>query len=157
MKGWLTEFITFLEDNNKLAQFQSGNHKHHSTETALLSVTDDLHLWKAMDEKKISMLVLMDMSKAFDSINLNKLLEVFKLRSLGASPSALEWIVCFYWGCGFAVSPSWLYMEFNGVHSWPCSVYFLYKWFIKQFAPEPPVTANECRSMCFYCWWHHQF
>ena len=36
------QFVTFLEDNNKLAQFQSGNHKHHSTETALLSVTDDL-------------------------------------------------------------------------------------------------------------------
>ena len=99
-------------------------------------------VWKAMDEKKISMLVLMDMSKAFDSINLNTLLEVFKLRSLGVSPSALEWIVCFYWGCGFAVSPSWLYMEFNGVHSWPCSAYFLHKWFIKPFAPEPPVTAD---------------
>ena len=53
-----------------------------------------------------SILVLMDMSKAFDSINLNTLLEVFKLRRLGVSPSAMEWIVCFYWGCGFAVSPS---------------------------------------------------
>ena len=31
------------------------------------------------------------MSKAFDSINLNMLLDVFKLRSLGVSPSALEW------------------------------------------------------------------
>ena len=44
-----------------------------------------------MDEKKVSILVLMDMSKAFDSINLNMLLDVFKLRSLGVSPSALEW------------------------------------------------------------------
>ena len=54
---------------------------------ALLSVTDDL--LKAMDEKKISILVLMNMSKAFDSINHDMLL--FKLRSLGVSPSALEW------------------------------------------------------------------
>ena len=37
-----TQFVTFLDDNNKLAQFQSGNRKHHSTETVLLSVTDDL-------------------------------------------------------------------------------------------------------------------
>ena len=44
-----------------------------------------------MDEKKIPILVLMDMSKAFDSINLNMLLKVFKLRSLGMSPSASEW------------------------------------------------------------------
>ena len=81
------QFVTFLDNNNKLSQFQSGNRKYHSTETALLSVTDDL--LKAMDEKKISILVLMDMSKAFDSINHDMLL--FKLRSLGVSPSALEW------------------------------------------------------------------
>ena len=42
-----------------------------------------------MDEKKISISVLMDMSKPFDSINHDMLL--FKLRSLGVSPSALEW------------------------------------------------------------------
>ena len=41
------QFVTFLDDNNKLAQFQSGNHKHHSTEMALLSVTDDLHCMKS--------------------------------------------------------------------------------------------------------------
>ena len=81
------QFVTFLDNNNKLSQFQSGNRKYHSTETALLSVTDDL--LKAMDEKKISILVLMDMWKAFDSINHDMLL--FKLRSLGVSPSALEW------------------------------------------------------------------
>ena len=33
-------------------------------------------------------------------------------------------------------------MEFHGVHSWPRSVYFLYKLFIKPFAPDPPVTAD---------------
>ena len=36
------QFVTFLDNNNKLSQFQSGNRKYHSTETALLSVTDDL-------------------------------------------------------------------------------------------------------------------
>ena len=36
-----------------------------TTETALLSVTDEL--LKDMDEKKVSILVLMDMSKAFES------------------------------------------------------------------------------------------
>ena len=41
-----------------------------------------------MGEKKISILVLMDMSKTFDSINHDMLL--FKIRSLGA-PSALQW------------------------------------------------------------------
>ena len=88
MKGWLTEnFFTFLDNDNKLSQFQSGNRKNHSTETVLLSVTDDL--LKAMDEKKISILVMMGMSKAFDSRNHDMLL--FKFRSLCVSPSALEW------------------------------------------------------------------
>ena len=52
------QFVTFLDNNNKLSQFQ------------------------------ISILVLMDMSKAFDGINHDML---FKIRSLGVSPSALEW------------------------------------------------------------------
>ena len=76
------QFIKFLDDNNKLSPFQSGNRKHRSTETALLSATDDL--LKAMDEKKISILVLMDMSKAFDRVNHDMLLS--KPRSLGVSP-----------------------------------------------------------------------
>ena len=80
------QFVTFLDNNNKLSQFQSGNQKHHSAKTALLSVTDDA--LKAMDETKISILMLMDMSKVFDSINYDLLL--VKLRSLGVSPSALE-------------------------------------------------------------------
>ena len=81
------QFVTFLNNDNKPSQFQSGNRKNHSTETLLLSVTDDL--LKAMDEKKISILVMMDMSKAFDCINHDMLL--FKLRSPCVSPSALEW------------------------------------------------------------------
>ena len=43
-----SQFVTFLDDNNKLAQFKSGNYcKHHSTEMALLTVTDDLHCMKS--------------------------------------------------------------------------------------------------------------
>ena len=80
------QFVTFFDKNNDLSQFQSDNRKHHSTETALLPVTDDL--LKAMDEKNISILLLMDMSKAFDSINHDVLL--FKLRSFGVSSSELK-------------------------------------------------------------------
>ena len=38
----------------------------HSTETALINVTDNI--LKAIDEKSASLLVLLDMSKAFDSL-----------------------------------------------------------------------------------------
>ena len=86
------QFVTFLENNNKLSQFQSGNRKYHSSEKSPLSVTDDL--LKAIDEKKISILVLMEMSKAFDTINLNILL--FRIRSLGVSPPALDWFKSYF-------------------------------------------------------------
>ena len=66
---------------------QSGNRKQHSTETALIQVTDEL--LKAIDEKSVSLLVLLDMSKAFDSLNHELLLD--KLFRLGLKPSAISW------------------------------------------------------------------
>ena len=59
----------------------------HSTETALINVTDNI--LKAIDEKSASLLVLLDMSKAFDSLNHNLLLG--KLRKLGLKASVISW------------------------------------------------------------------
>ena len=59
----------------------------HSTETALINVTDNI--LKAIDEKSASLLVLLDMSKAFDSLNHNVLLG--KLRKLGLKASVISW------------------------------------------------------------------
>ena len=58
----------------------------HSTETALINVTDNT--LKAIDEKSASLLVLLDMSKAFDSLNHNLLTE--KLRKLGLKASLIS-------------------------------------------------------------------
>ena len=55
------QFVDYLTISKKLSIYQSGNRKLHSTETALLHVTDEL--LKAMDDKKASILVLLDMSK----------------------------------------------------------------------------------------------
>ena len=59
----------------------------HSTETALINVTDNIV--KAIDEKSASLLVLLDMSKAFDRLNHNLLLG--KLRKLGLKASVISW------------------------------------------------------------------
>lgn len=69
------------------AVHQSGNRKLHSTETALLYVTDQL--LQAMDSKKVSIMVLLDMSKAFDSIRHDLLLS--KLQNLDFSQGTLDW------------------------------------------------------------------
>ena len=81
------QLMEHLIRNNKLAAHQSGNRKLHSTETALLYVTDQL--LQAMDNKKVSIMVLLDMSKAFDSIRHDILLS--KLQNLDFSQGALNW------------------------------------------------------------------
>ena len=73
--------------NKKLAKTQSGNRKLYSTETALLCVTDDL--LQVIDDKKIPALVLLDMSKAFDSIRHDIIFQ--KLQALGVFFSCRDW------------------------------------------------------------------
>ena len=77
----------YLDSNGKIAQFQSGNRKIHSTETGLLYFTDEI--LKNMDMKQVSVVVLLDMSKAFDSIRHDLMLS--KLRKAGAGDSAIAW------------------------------------------------------------------
>ena len=59
----------------------------HSTETALLHHTDKL--LNNMDQKHISFVVLLDMSKTFDSVRHD--LPLLKLRQLSMSDSAHAW------------------------------------------------------------------
>ncbi|CAB4022194.1 Hypothetical predicted protein, partial [Paramuricea clavata] len=81
------QFTEYLDSNGKIAQFQSGNRKIHSTETGLLYFTDEI--LKNMDMKQVSVVVLLDMSKAFDSIRHDLMLS--KLRKVGAGDSAITW------------------------------------------------------------------
>ena len=80
----LADYIT---TNKKLSENQNGNRKCHSTETALLHVTDDFLM--AIDKSEVFFVVLLDMSKAFASIWHDLLLQ--KLQSIGVASSSLEW------------------------------------------------------------------
>ena len=75
----LNQFNDFLTQQGNLTCHQSGNRKYHSTETLSLVVTG--HIFKAMDKKEITAMVLIDLSKAFDSICHRTLL--LKLQGLG--------------------------------------------------------------------------
>ena len=68
--------------------FQSSYRKHHSTETALLKVKNDILL--NMNSQQVTLLVLLDLSAAFDTVNHNILLQRLQTR-IGIRGKALDW------------------------------------------------------------------
>lgn len=81
------QLSTFLRNNNLLSPFQSGFRSSHSTSTALIKITDDIR--SAIDDKKLTLLTLLDFSNAFNCVDHDILLAV--LRSLNFSHSNLLW------------------------------------------------------------------
>jgi hypothetical protein len=81
----------FLKHHNILDNFQSGFRHRHSTTTALVKITDDIR--KSMDKKELTVLVLLDFSKAFDSIDKDIL--AAKLQGMGFSSSTTNWITSY--------------------------------------------------------------
>lgn len=57
----------FLSLHELMSPFQSGFRSHHSTASALLKITHDVSY--ALDKKQLAILLLLDFSKAFDSVD----------------------------------------------------------------------------------------
>ena len=79
---------TYLHDHSLLCQTQSAYKIHHSTETALLRVHTDIT--KALEQKKVAALLLLDLSAAFDTICHARLLNRLNVR-YGICGKALSW------------------------------------------------------------------
>ena len=82
------QLSTFLHKNDLYEEFQSGFRPHHSTETALVKITNDLLL--ASDQGCISFLVLLDLSAAFDTIDHDILIDRLQ-NYTGIQGQALRW------------------------------------------------------------------
>jgi len=76
-----------LNQNNILTENQHGFQSNHSCDTQLITLTEDISY--AFDHQKQIDVILLDFSKAFDSIPHQRLLT--KLKHYGINSSILEW------------------------------------------------------------------
>ncbi len=141
------QVTAFLTQNNLLDSNQSGFRSGHSTETALLSVAEDLRL--ARTASKSPLLILLDLSAAFDMVNHQILLST--LLRKGISGNALQWFDSYLsdrsplrWGIQVATSSNW---GATGLSSWTNSLFCLHGF------------TGLCHSETWFfisllCWWH---
>ena len=78
----------FLEQKKLIADCQYGFRDKHSTETAIISLTD--HVYKNIDEKKFIMTTFIDLKKAFDTVDHNILKD--KLYRIGIRGKPHDWL-----------------------------------------------------------------
>ena len=74
---------------------QFGYKKNHSTETMLLQIVDDVLI--GFEKHSCTILVLLDMSAAFDTVNIQKLLSILETK-LNIKGTALKWFHSFLIG-----------------------------------------------------------
>ena len=81
------QFLAFLTEHDLLLFYQSGFQKKHSTETAIVYLTD--YILEHMDRQMITGAVYIDLKKAFDLVDHEYLL--FKLEHYRVRGSSLDW------------------------------------------------------------------
>ncbi len=81
-----------IQDNGLMEEFQSAYRPHHSTETALLRMQNDI--LSHLDDKNVSIVVLLDLSAAFDTIDHNILLSRLE-DTVGITGAALQWVASY--------------------------------------------------------------
>jgi len=84
----LMQFHEYLKENNLYDKFQSAYKDMHSTETALVRVQNDMLM--SVDEGHPVILVALDLSSAFDTVDHCKLISRLE-RTFGIQGNALKW------------------------------------------------------------------
>ena len=87
------QLVDYIDNNGLCEVFQSAYLAHHSTETALLRVYNDIAM--SIDNQKSVVLVLLDLSAAFDTVDHSLLLARLSTR-FGICDQALDWFVHIY-------------------------------------------------------------
>src|SRR6476619_1388837 len=85
----LARLLPHVASTGNFSPLQSDYRKRHSTETALLKILDDLY--KIIHSKSAAVLIALNLSAAFDTIDHNVLLDRLK-STFGISGSAMSWL-----------------------------------------------------------------
>ena len=84
-----TQFMSYVTEHELIAKFQSAYRRFHSTETSMVRVLNDILL--TIDSRQVAVLVLLDMSSAFDTIDSSLLLQRLSDR-YGVGGTAMSWL-----------------------------------------------------------------
>ena len=82
-----SQVLTYLTSENILTAKQHGFRPSHSTITSLTELTDQIY--KAIDNKLVTLVTYLDFAKAFDTINHDLLSQ--KLRKIGLAEASVSW------------------------------------------------------------------
>ena len=82
------QLTSYLNLNQLMPCYQSAYRWNHSTETVLLKICNDALV--AVDSGMVSLIVLLDMSAAFDTVSHQKLLDILN-NQVGLTGAALNW------------------------------------------------------------------
>lgn len=86
------QLMSHCEKYAPLPVNQSAYRKFHSTETALVKVQSDI--LTSMDQQQVTLLILLDLSAAFETVDHEIMLEILELE-FGVTGSALKWFKSF--------------------------------------------------------------
>ena len=125
----IKQYAAHLDRNGLHDPHQSAYKKHHSTETLLTKVKNDIHM--KMDNGQVVMLVLLDLSAAFDTIDHNILLNRLEKR-FGVTGDALKWFKSYLTGRTQSVI-------INGTESEKCPL----KYGVPQGSKLGPILFNS--------------
>ena len=88
----LEQFNEFSSLNCALSSYQLAYKSGHSYQTAILKIINDI-LW-AMERKEITALVMIDLLAAFDTVDIEILLQILK-KKFGLCDTVLRWFMSY--------------------------------------------------------------
>ena len=96
----LKQLVNHCNTNCLIPNFQSAYRENYSTETSLIRMCNDI-LW-SMEKQQITMMVTLDLSAAFDTVDHNTLINILR-DHYQVTGKALQWFETYLWACQFKV------------------------------------------------------